>query len=101
MSWNNLAAIQRLAESNPELKDEILDAVAPTKALLQHLFVRLQLKGMNFQTFETASKSQMDELWKNIRTVDETLTPEISTKVEIESKKKYKDFIKHHCKVCH
>ena len=100
-SCNNLAAIQRLAESHPDLEEEILDAVAPMKALLQHLFTRLQLKGVQFQTFEAAAKSEMNDLWKNVQTIDETLRPENTTKPEIQTKEKYERFVQQHCKVRH
>ena len=56
------------------------------------------LKG---QTFEAASKAEIDKLWKNILTVDDTLTSGISRKAEIQSKEKFTNFIEHHCKVHH
>ena len=54
------------------------------KALLQDIFIRLQLKDSNFQTFEPATKPQMDSLWKNILQIDENITPSTTTKVEIQ-----------------
>ena len=100
-SCSSLTAIRKLAKSNLELEEEVLDAMAPTKALLQYFFTRLQLKNVNFRTFEAALKNEMDELWKNILTVDDTLTPEISKKVEVQTKEKYNDFVQQHCKVRH
>ena len=64
---------------------EVLDAVAP---LLQGIFIRLQLKDSKFQTFEAASKHDMDSLWKNILQVDENITPATTAKLEAQQMKK-------------
>ena len=69
---NSLKAIRSLGESNPDLKEEVLDAMSPMKALLQGIFVRLQLKDHKFKTFEaSASQQEIDELWSSILNVDD------------------------------
>ena len=70
-----------------------MDALAPMKALLQGIFIPLQLKDHNFDTFEAASKLEMDELWGNILAVDETITPETTTKDETQKKERFQDFL--------
>lgn len=59
-SCNSLGDIRSLAKKHPDLEGEVLDAIAPMKALLQGIFIRLQLKDGKFQTFEAASKHNMD-----------------------------------------
>lgn len=100
-SCNNLTSIRTLGEKNPDLESEVLDALAPMKALLQGIFIRLQLKDHKFETFEAASKLEMDELWKHILAVDDTVTPETTTKAGIQNKEKFQDFLQRHCKVRH
>jgi hypothetical protein len=56
------------------------------KALLQGTFMRLHLKVHKFETFEAASKFEMDELWKNILSVDDTITRETTTKAGTEKR---------------
>ena len=98
---NSLKAIRSLGESNPDLKEEVLDAMSPMKALLQGIFVRLQLKDHKFKTFEAASEQEIDELWSSILNVDDTITPETTTKVQVEKQEKFQDFLRDHCKVRH
>ena len=98
---NSLASIRKLELSTPCLAEEVIDAVTPTKILLQDIFTRLHLKDHKFETFEAASKSEIEELWKYILTVDNTITPETTTKDKMSSVEKYHDFLKQHCKVRH
>ena len=100
-SCNNLSSIRTLGVNNPNLEGEDLDALAPMKALLQGIFIRLQLKDHNFDTFEAASKLKMDELWGNILVIDDTITPETTTKDEMQKKKRFQNFLQWHCKIHH
>lgn len=95
-SCNNLSSIRTLGTHNPNLEGKFLDALAPMKALLQGNFICLQLKDHNFDTFEAASKLEMDELWGNILAVDETLTTETTTKDETQKKERFQDFLQQH-----
>ena len=97
-SCNSLADVRSLAMKHPDVEYEVLDAVAPVKALLQGIFIRLQLKDSKFQTFEAASKHDMDSLWKNILQVDENITPATTTKLEAQQMKKFQKFIETHCR---
>ena len=83
----SLTDIRALAKKYLDLESEVLDAVAHMKALLQGIFIDLQLKDGNFQTFEAATKPQMDSLWKNILQIDENTTPSTTTKVELQQMK--------------
>ena len=98
---NNLTSIRGLGEENPTLEEEVLDAVAPMKALLQGIFTRLHLADHRFETFEAATKLAMEELWKNILAVDATITPEDTTKAKMREKEGFKKFLQQHCKVRH
>lgn len=100
-SCNNLSSICTLGANNPNLEGEVLDALAPMKALLQGIFIHLQLKDHNFDTFEAASKLEIDEMWGNILAVDETITPETTTKDETQKKERFQDFLQRHCKIRH
>jgi len=83
---NNLMSIHGFGEENPTLEEEVLDAVAPMKALLQGIFIRLHLADHRFETFEAATKLAMEELWKNILAVDATINPEDTTKATMREK---------------
>ena len=105
---NNLASIRSLGEENPTLEEDVLDAVAPMKALLQGIFTRLRLSDHCFETFEAATKLAIDELWRNIFGVeasitpdDTTITPDDTTKAKMRGKDDFKKFLQHHCKVRH
>ena len=76
-----------------------VDAIAPMKALLQGSFIRLLLKDKKFQTYEAASKEEIDRLWSNILQVDKTLMPDITAKIAIQQKIEFQSFVANHCKV--
>lgn len=57
-SCNSLKPIRTLGESNPNLKEEVFDVLAPMKAILQGIFIRLQLKGRKFEISKAASELQ-------------------------------------------
>lgn len=69
-------SIRGLGEENPTLEEEVLDAVAPMKALLQGIITRLHLADHRFETFEAATKLAIEEMWRNILAVDATIIPE-------------------------
>ena len=77
----------------------MLDAIAPMKALLQGSFIRLLLKDNKFQTYEAASKEEIDRLWSNILQVDKTLMPDITANIVIQQKIEFQSFVANHCKV--
>ena len=57
---NSLASIRKLELSTPCLAEEVIDAVTPTKILLQDVITRLHLKDHKFETSEAASKSEIE-----------------------------------------
>ena len=71
------------------------------KALLQGIFTRLHLKDHRFEVFEAASELAIEELWRNILVVVNTITPEDTTKAEMRKKDGFKNFLQQHCKVRH
>ena len=97
-SCSNFSSIRTLGTNNLNLEGEVLDALAPMKALLQG--IGLQLKYHKSDTFEAASKLKMDELWGNILAVDETITPETTTNNETQ-KERFQHFLQQHCQVHH
>lgn len=76
---------------NLSRKEEVLDALLPIKALLQRIFIHLQPKGHKFETFEAAPDLQIDEMWTHI-------TPETTTKTQVEKLERFQDFLQRHCK---
>ena len=64
--------IRTLAQSDPNFKECFLDSLEPVKALLSSVFQRLQLKDDPFQVFMAASDVEIEELWNNILSIEET-----------------------------
>lgn len=65
--------IRTLAQSDPNFKECFLDSLEPVKALLSSVFQRLQLKDDPFKVFMAASDAEVEELWNNILSIEETL----------------------------
>ena len=74
---------------------------ASSKALLLSVFQKLQLKNDPFQVFMAATDDEIEELWNNILTIDETLTQKYTTKKALKMEKKLNKFIQHCCHVRH
>ena len=98
---NNLSTIRSLGEKQPTLADEVRDALEPMKALLQGIFMRLNLKGHSFSMLTAASATDIDDMWQRILQIDSTVTQECTQKVQLEKKEAYQEFLTNHCKVRH
>ena len=69
-------------KNHPALKEEVIDALEPMKALLQGIFVRLHLKDHNFSTFQAATIEDINKVQELIHQVDETVPAGRTKKVE-------------------
>lgn len=66
---SNLKGIRSLAQDNPGLENEVLNAVQVTKSLLEHVFVSLKLNDEHVKTFQpcsSADKHMLDYSEKNL-----------------------------------
>ena len=62
-----MASIRERAEEDTGVEDAILESVKPVKDLLNEIFQRLSLKDKHLKTFESASRSSIDEMFTDIR----------------------------------
>ena len=62
-SCNSMKVIRAFAKQHPELREALLDSVAPVKALLSGLFLRLKLKDDPFSVFTAAYTAEIDCFW--------------------------------------
>ena len=70
----------------------------PTKDLLNVTFQRLTFGGTPLTTFEAATDEAVDLMWSEIKRIDETLTPNDTTKAKIHNKAELNKFLDTHCK---
>lgn len=76
----------------------MLDSVQPTKKLLNDTFKRLKFGGTSLTTFDAATDEAIDLIWSEIRRIDQTLTPNDTTKAKIRNKAELNKFLDTHCK---
>lgn len=69
----------------------------PTKDLLESTFKRLTFGGTPLKTFEAASDDAIDSMWSGIERIDETVTPNDTTKAKIRNKTDLNRFLDTHC----
>lgn len=93
---NNTKQIRSLAAQVPGLKEAVIDSLEAPKSLLCSLFTRLKLKEP-LHVFHASSDQAIDDLWKEIHKVDETLSREDTTVRLILPKKKLQAFFDTHC----
>ena len=73
---NNVKQIREKCEGCPDLKDAVIDSMQPVRALLESLFIRLQLKQQPFEVFHAASLAEMKSSWSHILHIDGQLSRE-------------------------
>ncbi|KAL5012660.1 hypothetical protein ScPMuIL_011211 [Solemya velum] len=65
-SANGLGQLRELAQSNPEMRQEMVDSIEPVKTLLTQMFQRLKLKDRPFKCFSAASDADLADLWHEL-----------------------------------
>ena len=93
----NMKEIRSMANITEGLKEQVVESVRPMKDLLLNIFTRLKLKENYFKTFDSASETDITELWNEILRIEPSLTPTDTTKEKISKKHNLLEFIKHHC----
>ena len=94
---SNTKQIRLLAAQVPGLKEAVIDSLEAPKSLLCSLFTRLKLKEEPLRVFHASSDLEIDDLWKEIHKVDETLGREDTTVKLLLPKKKLQAFFHTHC----
>ena len=72
-SYNNMAQLRKVGESNLDLVQAVQDSTEPVKILLTDIMHRLKLKDKPFSVFSAASESDMKELWLELEHIDQSL----------------------------
>ena len=94
----SLKELCEAAKRRSGFREEAIDSVSHVKVLLTQIFARLQLKEKKFTVFNTASLQSIEELWRELQSVDSTLTSsENLTKRTLQTKPALKDFLAHCC----
>ena len=94
----SLKELCEAAKRRSGFREEAIDSVSHVKVLLTQIFARLQLKEKKFTVFNTASLQSIEELWRELQSVDFTLTSsENLTKRTLQTKPALKDFLAHCC----
>ena len=83
---NSMDDIRKQSKNNPHLKEELINSLQPTIDLMEGIFERLSLKEESFKTFKAASDEDINELWKLLLEIDNTLDLEDRTKKSIKDK---------------
>ena len=98
---NTMKQIRELAKSMHGLEQSIHDSLEPPITLLSNLFERLKLKEEPFSFFVPATNEEIKSLWGNIKLIDNSLEKDDTTKLRIQGKKQFLDFLNSHCKIRH
>ena len=96
-SCQSVKQIREACEAQPLLRNALIDAMEPTKLLLESLFVRLKLKEHIFEVFHAASSAELDSFWNHILRIDTRLTRQDSSKAILEERPGLKFFLQHCC----
>lgn len=83
---NSMDDIREQLKNKIHLKEGLIESLQPTIDLMEGIFERLLLKEEYFKTFKAASDEDIDELWKSLLEIDETLELEHRTKKSIKDK---------------
>ena len=95
---STMKAIRCIAESDPQFKEAFADSMASVKVLISEVFQRLKLKDDPIKVFLPAKESEIENVWKNILSVDNTVTKKDTAKKVLLSLKK---FFEHCCSLSH
>jgi len=94
----SLKELREAAKRRSGFREEAIDSVSHVKVLLTQIFECLQLKEKKFTVFNTASLQSIEELWRELQSVDSTLTSsENLTKRTLQTKPALKDLLAHCC----
>ena len=66
----SLKELREAAKRRSGFQEEAIDSVSHVKVLLTQIFERLQLKGKKFTIFSAASPQSIEEMWKELQSVD-------------------------------
>ena len=70
---NSMKAIYKAATKEPRLKRELKQSLQLTIDLVNSIFQRQSLKDKPFNTFETVTEQEIDNLWELILQLDSNL----------------------------
>lgn len=80
-----------------QFKDVVVESLSQPKDLLGSMIRRLQLYEQYFNTFQSASDSEIEAFWEILLTVDGLLTREDTTKASLQKLPVLNQFISHCC----
>ncbi|EXX53582.1 hypothetical protein RirG_242550 [Rhizophagus irregularis DAOM 197198w] len=93
--------IRKIAEENPNLKEDLITSLQVPIHLIRDVFSRQALKGEPFKTFPAASETEIERFWEIIQIVDDSVTHEDCTAEHIKRKEYMQEFLEHCCKSRH
>ena len=94
---SNCNTLKELRAGCCDLKNDIEESLAPVKELLSNVLKRLQLKGKNFEMFNSASQSEIDAFWEVLLLIDSSLTTQDTTKSALTKLTSLNNYISHCC----
>ncbi len=100
-SYNFMAVIRSAAESNPSLKEAVVDSLAPVISLVQDRFRRLSLKDNRFKIGDAATNDKIAALWSFVELIDKQLSMSNTKKAEVSKAKDFMKFAEAHCRLRH
>ena len=78
-----MSEICKIAEENPSLKRDLIASLQAPIHLISDVFNRQSLKDEPFETFTTASETEIERFWETIQLVDDSVTYEDRTTEQI------------------
>ena len=80
-----------------DYQHEIIETLKPAKQLMNTIMQRLELKEKSFQSFNSASKTELDDFWSILLTVEPLLTKDNISKDTLKKFPSLFQFISHCC----
>ena len=90
-------SIKEIRSNCAEFTSEVSSSLSPSKDLLNSIMTRLELKGRQFNIFQSAPESEIDSFFNILLKIDSSLSKSNTTKKSIEKCTCLQSFISHCC----
>ena len=95
---NSISDVRKAAEKDPSVREKTSDSISQVKILMSNIFARLKLKGNAVECFTAAAESEMEEVWENVLSIDDTASMDQKwVKAVLKKHPKLVEFMDHCC----
>ena len=88
--------LRKKASNEPNLKQNIMSSVQPCIDILNERLQRIEFGDSTIEKAETASEAELHHFFRHILKIDDTMTPDITTKQQLSRHPKLLEWEKVH-----